>query len=414
VYSLAQQDTAVRLRPASGVYVWLNGKRIGEPDAWLSSAADEEVLLVPLRKGWNSLAVRGIDKPPAGGYYLRWSEALRDRARAYARAGRWEKAIEAITAAQQPGRRKDPPGGLDLFLLALAHARLDHKEEARRWYDRAVAWLKQNDPDEGTHRLALRVVAEVGRVSAAQANRLLEEIARQRWLDRLGRAVKLQPRDPGPLLARAAVYLQAQRWSEAAADRTRCLALLPAAHVLWYQTAPLLLWAGNVEGYRRHRREMLARFGNTQDPVIAERTAKVCLLQHGGTEELRLSAQLAELAVRTGQGRAELPYFELALALADYRRGQFAAAEERLGKLLASGKGEWNLAGPGYLVLAMTRQRQGQEARAREALGAANQVLQKRMPRWADAGAGWHDWLICQLLRREAEALIAGGRGAPH
>jgi hypothetical protein len=33
---------------------------------------------------------------------------------------------------------------------------------------------------------------------------------------------------------------------------------------------------------------------------------------------------------------------------------------------------------------------------------------QKAFPKveWGDLGVNWHDWLICQIIRREAEATI--------
>ncbi len=32
----------------------------------------------------------------------------------------------------------------DWFFLAMAHWRLDHNEDARKWYDQAVGWMEKN------------------------------------------------------------------------------------------------------------------------------------------------------------------------------------------------------------------------------------------------------------------------------
>ena len=37
---------------------------------------------------------------------------------------------------------------IDWFFLAMAHGQLGNQEEARQWYDRAVAWTQTNKPDD--------------------------------------------------------------------------------------------------------------------------------------------------------------------------------------------------------------------------------------------------------------------------
>jgi hypothetical protein len=36
----------------------------------------------------------------------------------------------------------------DWFFLAMAHWRLDAKDESRQWFDKAVAWMEQHSPDD--------------------------------------------------------------------------------------------------------------------------------------------------------------------------------------------------------------------------------------------------------------------------
>ncbi len=33
------------------------------------------------------------------------------------------------------------------FFVAMAHWHLDRKQEARRWYDKAVAWMDEKNPE---------------------------------------------------------------------------------------------------------------------------------------------------------------------------------------------------------------------------------------------------------------------------
>src|SRR5262249_26473016 len=88
---------------------------------------------------------------------------------------------------------------------------------------------------------------------------------------------------PYPLGLRPDRYLQPAgpsarrgRWADAAADYATALELDPKNHLTWHDAAPLLLEVGDIDGYRRVCREMLARFGRPTDPYVADRTAKTC------------------------------------------------------------------------------------------------------------------------------------------
>jgi hypothetical protein len=49
------------------------------------------------------------------------------------------------------------------FFLAMAHWQLGHKEEARKWYDRAVEWMQKNKPnDEALHRFRAEAAMLLG------------------------------------------------------------------------------------------------------------------------------------------------------------------------------------------------------------------------------------------------------------
>jgi serine/threonine protein kinase/tetratricopeptide (TPR) repeat protein len=58
------------------------------------------------------------------------------------RAGKWQAAVDALDEA-----RKRFQGGnvSEWFFLAMAHWRLGHKAEARKWYDQAVEWMRKNN-----------------------------------------------------------------------------------------------------------------------------------------------------------------------------------------------------------------------------------------------------------------------------
>jgi serine/threonine protein kinase/WD40 repeat protein len=58
------------------------------------------------------------------------------------RAGHWKKAIKALTKSME--LQKGKLERFDTFFLAMAHWRVDEKEKARQWYERAVLWMEKN------------------------------------------------------------------------------------------------------------------------------------------------------------------------------------------------------------------------------------------------------------------------------
>ena len=153
---------------------------------------------------------------------------------------------------------------------------------------------------------------------------------------------------------------------------------------------------------------MLARFRQTTDPEIAERTAKSCLLlPSSGLEEE--ATELAEWAITRGD-RGLQPWALAARGLADYRQGHFGDALAIIEKSQAAmGDGAaWGLQVPAQCVRAMALMRLTRRDAAREALHKATAVYRSNAPKSVvlDPGPYWNEPLICETLLREAEALI--------
>jgi hypothetical protein len=68
-------------------------------------------------------------------------------------------------------RLRNGGDSFDWFFLAMAHRRLDHDDQARAWYDKAVEWMDKNQPNNETLR-GFRAVCG-GLVSSTGPNRLL-------------------------------------------------------------------------------------------------------------------------------------------------------------------------------------------------------------------------------------------------
>ena len=67
------------------------------------------------------------------------------------------------------------------------------------------------------------------------------------------------------------------------------------------------------------------------------------------------------------------------------------------------------------LLLAMAQHQLGQTEEASQAFAEASALIEEHLPKLAtgELGGGWHDWLIAEILRREAAKLIAGLRERP-
>jgi hypothetical protein len=155
---------------------------------------------------------------------------------------------------------------------------------------------------------------------------------------------------------------------------------------------------------------MLARFGRTEVPAVAERTAKACLLLPLRGPQQDTAWRLADRAVRLTRDPELRPYAELAKGMAEYRRGRFAESVAAADRCLARGPNSWNLDLPVRSVRAMARYRLGDADGARADLELATAIFSTRVakPGGPDPGGTWTDRLICEILLQELDTLIQG------
>jgi eukaryotic-like serine/threonine-protein kinase len=171
----------------------------------------------------------------------------------------------------------------------------------------------------------------------------------------------------------------------------------PANHGIWYGYAELCLFLGREEEYRRHRRILLARFGDAADPVVAERVGRACLLLPASGDELQRAAALADRAVAAGPKHDYYGYFLATKGLAEYRLGRFDSASNYFQQAVA--RGVWMPVT--RLVMAMALYRSGHAQLAQSGLAAALESYD-----WSETTADNQDKWIAHVLRREVEALV--------
>jgi superkiller protein 3 len=75
-------------------------------------------------------------------------------------AGAWKDAVATLEKSME---LREGGNSVDCFVLAMAHAKLNDKEAARQWYDKAVAWMDKNQPkDEALRRLRAEAAELLG------------------------------------------------------------------------------------------------------------------------------------------------------------------------------------------------------------------------------------------------------------
>jgi tetratricopeptide (TPR) repeat protein len=278
--------------------------------------------------------------------------------------------------------------------------------DPRIWRERGRLYAEFGQPEKAAADFAkaLALVRNSEAASRLDGAGIDDELVQ--WEEVFSRVAQLRPKDVRLWMARAGHFGRRGQWQQAATATARVIELDPSDHFGWYLHATLRLQLGDLEGYRRACREMLTRFSQTKNPIIADRTAKTCLLLPDAVSDPRPVMKLADLAVTGGKKEGCYRWFLLARGMAEYRDGRFAGALTWLDKSLAADS-EWPpLDATACLFLAMARHRLGQTDKARQALDRAGKMMEQLVP--GDKGVDWDDWLRFQVVRREAEALVKG------
>jgi serine/threonine-protein kinase len=329
--------------------------------------------------------------------------ALKDKGKLEEAIGRWEQALrldpKLAWAHINLGNALTEKGKLDEAVGHYQEAlRLD-TEHALTHNNLGLALEKQGKPDEavGHYKEAVRFDPKFATAQYNLGSALEKQGKPDEALGHLRQAAALLPAELWAQAALRSFLLRHGRADEAQLAWRKALDANPAGHDAWFGYAELCLFLGREDEYRRARRDLLARFGNSTDPHVAERSGRAYLLLPAANDELRQAADLIDRAVAADPktyGWAR-PYFLFARGLAEYRRDRFDAAVATL-----SGPAAVLRPAPG-LVLAMALHRQGHPESARQAL--ADAVLAYD---WSASKADTPDAWICQVLRREAEALL--------
>jgi serine/threonine protein kinase/tetratricopeptide (TPR) repeat protein len=171
-------------------------------------------------------------------------------------------------------------------------------------------------------------------------------------------------------------------------------------------------WFGQDADYEATRRRLVQQAEGTDQAGTAERAAKACCLRPSTDSALLATAlNLAQRGVELGKTNSALPWYQLGLGLAEYRNGQYAAAERTLTVAEQTvGADNPDIQGTARFFRIMSLFWQGQSEAARK-LFAQAEAQMPPLPSdegkpLVDGKRASHDVLICWLAYKEARALI--------
>jgi serine/threonine protein kinase/Flp pilus assembly protein TadD len=244
-------------------------------------------------------------------------------------------------------------------------------------------------------------------------------LGRKQLIEKLGDMIEKEPGRAELYAGRASAYARLGEWAKAAADLTKAIEIQRSTPAYWYQFAPILLKLVDQPGYPSRRKDALAEFAKEVRPDIAAQISRLALLRPIEGSELESAQKLAEVGA-AAKDPAGLASRQFTQGLAKYRAGDFKGAIEWMDKSLKTNE-QKNLPGWNHerernrkaaanLVTVMAQRGDDDTKNAKQTLTDVIKFMDTEFPKEGsgDLGREWPDWLIANILRREAETLIKG------
>jgi tetratricopeptide (TPR) repeat protein len=214
------------------------------------------------------------------------------------------------------------------------------------------------------------------------------------------------------LLKRGALNSRLARWRQAADDFRRASQLDPGADWTWYYAIVTLVEIGEKADYRELCLGMQQRFESSTDPLLAERIAKLWLLTPECPGDPAIPSRLIDRALAEGPNQKLYYWVMSTKGIAEYRAGHLDEAASWLRKAIdvSPPKAPQCKAISG-LFLAMGLRRQNLADQARQAYDRAAEIIDQHQRQYGgDFGTDWCDWLMCSIIRREADQTMGLAR----
>jgi serine/threonine-protein kinase len=337
------------------------------------------------------------------------------------RAGDLDAAVNSLSRSIAIGWNNE----LNHYLLAMAHHHRGDAGQARQALDRAREQFDSDRPTvpgeparlAGTDWLEANLVGRDAEaiLNAPHRREADRAVQQQRWGEAITHLDELIRKDPSfwpDWPRRGDAHARLGHWKEAAADYARLIELRPQEPMYWFERACLLCQLDDLAAYRALCTQIDDRFGHrlAQGDVVF-RAHSYALAPGALGDAAAVVNQAKERLARTKPPSIDNAFSIHVLALGYYRASQYDAAVECLSK--DPTPKEYEVVGVlNWLVLAMAEEKRGRPDVARKWFSQAERWIVDTTGRLPPGGPvvpaniPWRDWLLVQLLHREARRVL--------
>lgn len=323
----------------------------------------------------------------------------------------------------------------DLHHLGAVLERKSQFGEAEEVYRQCVAIRRKilgvDHPDSDNAQLALVLAlrAQEGKKQeAAEACRELLEICRKRPVDKNNGVEKsliilveillrtgndagferLATEIPKAWLYGLDYWARLGRWPEALAAGSKIREIYPSEHLGFYFSALLLVQTGERAAYEELCTKITTQFAGVTHSLAADRMAKACLVLPRPNADLKSVHAMAAAANTAGDDHPARHSFQWGMALAEYRQGNWAVANDWAVRAGRGGTPYSRAAACATQAMAEFQLKQTEAARA--TLRKCDEIIETEFLKLenGEVGPEWWDWIIGQALLAEAKRMLEG------
>jgi tetratricopeptide (TPR) repeat protein len=206
-------------------------------------------------------------------------------------------------------------------------------------------------------------------------------------------------------------YTEAGRHKEAIVLLEKACELDPKNSDVSLTLATWQTWFGQDADYEATRRRLVQQAEGTDQADTAHRAAKAyCMRPSTDATLLTKALDLAQRSVERGKGDYSFPSYQQELGVAEYRNGQYAAAEESLTIAEQTVGPNPDIKGTACLFRAMSLFRQNKPEEARKLFSQAEAQMppppKDESKPLVDGMSLSHDVLIYWLAYKEAKSVL--------